>query len=189
MLHRAPNDAISTMLHPIARNAISRNKLKRARHLRSRIARTRAQLLCRSHFATPSPVSSSPQTCSETYAKSPRPAALNWNAALLIEFSHHHRALVDPFELNTVAWNYRERTGEIDDAPLASRFLAAPSNKWSGAASDAGCSFRIRLLPLQKGLQNGLKLAASTVERAFTCGLGAGPALPGAELSGGRCSR
>jgi hypothetical protein len=52
--------------------------------------------------------------------------------------SHHHRALVDPFELNTVAWNYRERTGEIDDAPLASRFLAAPSNKWSGAASDAG---------------------------------------------------
>ena len=104
----------------------------------------------------PAPVSSSPQTCSETYAKSPRPAALNWNAAHLIEFSHHHRALVDPFELNTVAWNYRERTGEIDDAPLASRFLAAPSNKWSGAASDAGCSFRIRLLPLQKGLQNGL---------------------------------
>ena len=120
--HRAPNDAISTMLHPIARNAISRNKLKRARHLRSRIARTRAQLLCRSHFATPSPVSSSPQTCSETYAKSPRPAALNWNAALLIEFSHHHRALVDPSELNTVAWNYRERTGEIDDGPLAADF-------------------------------------------------------------------
>ena len=189
MLHRAPNDAISTMLHPIARNAISRNKLERARHLRSRIARTRAQLLCRSHFAAPSPVSSSPQTCSETYAKSPRPAALNWNTALLIAFSHHHRALADPFELNTVAWNYRERTGEIDDAPLASRFLAAPSNKWSGAASDAGCSFRIRLLPLQKGLQNGSNWLLRPSSARLPAVLGAGPALPGAELSGGRCSR
>ena len=46
-----------------------------------------------------------------------------------------------------------------------------------------------KAIAASEGIAKWLKLAASTVERAFTCGLGAGPALPGAELSGGRCSR
>jgi hypothetical protein len=46
-----------------------------------------------------------------------------------------------------------------------------------------------KAIAASEGIAKWLKLAASTVERAFICGLGAGPALPGAELSGGRCSR
>ena len=87
-----------------------------------------------------------------------------------------------------VAWNYRSeqarsmmRRGQPISRGTVEQMVRGGERRWLFPSNKA--------IAASEGIAKRLKLAASTVERAFTCGLGAGPALPGAELSGGRCSR